>query len=94
MTDDAIRRLQHDGFLDVDHPEGIVGDLLRIAVGWEDDPDAARPGETSDRAYMVKLRGLLDELSINDDGRWTAQVILVDLAREALGARLKLDLSN
>jgi hypothetical protein len=77
----AIKRFREEGFLDSGDPEGLVGDLLRIACGGVEDSDAARPYETSDRAYMVKLRDLLDELSIDGDGRWTAQVVLGDLAR-------------
>ena len=87
----VIRRLREEGFLDADQPEAIVGDLLRIACGWEDDPDAAKPGETSDRAFIVKLRDLLDDLSIDGDGTWTAQLVLGDLAREALRQRVRED---
>jgi len=84
----AIQRFREDGFLDSDDPEALVGDLLRIACGGAEDPDAARPEEASNRTYMVKLRDLLDELSIDGNGTWTAQAVLGDLAREALRKRL------
>jgi len=39
------QRLTEEGFLDVDQPERIVGDLLRVACGWEDDPDKQSRGK-------------------------------------------------
>jgi len=93
-TDSAIQRFREEGFLDFGDPEALVGDLLRIACGGAEDADAARPDETSDRAYMVKLRDLLDELSIDGNGTWTAQVVLADLARQALRERLHGDTSG
>ena len=91
MTDAAIQRFREEGFLEADHPEALVADLVRIACGGESDPDAARPGETSDQAYLVKLRDVLDELSSDGDGKWTAQVVLGELARQALRERLITD---
>lgn len=90
-TDSAIQRFRDEGFFDSDDPEALVGDLLRIACGGAEDVDAARPDETSDRAYMVNLRDVLDELSIDGNGTWTAKVVLGDLARQALRERLHAD---